>query len=156
MDMDNELARAKWLLFSAALLLVSCCITYGEAVYLVKGRQTDATITRVYEETLRGRFGANRGQRLTVEYSFAEPDGTRRRDSDTVSLDWDIPSTGKIPVQYTPGAEGRSRLAGHANWFGIGFFAVSVVLLVLFALGLYREMADTSPRSKKGRAVKKG
>lgn len=155
MDMDNELARAKWLLMSAALFLASCCMTYGEASYLLKGRETSATITKAYEVTQRGRFGTDRGQRLTVEYTFTEPNGTQRRDSDTVGLDWNVPASGKIPVQYTPGVDGRSRLAGHVNWLGIGIFAVSVVLIALFALGLYKEMADTSPRKRKGRAGKK-
>jgi hypothetical protein len=152
MDRDSELARAKWLLFSGILFLVSCFICYGELMYLLRGKQTRATLTKAYEVTRRGRFGLSSGTVLTVEYTFVEPDGTRREDSDTVSPDWELPSDGTVPVQYTPGSEGRSRLAGHVNWFGIGFFAVSVVVLGVFGYRLWREASEaTKPRPSKRR-----
>ena len=153
MDTDSELARAKWLFFSGILFIVSCFICYGELVYLLRGKQTQASITAAYEVPRRGRFGLSRSTVLTVEYTFVETDGTRREDSDTVSPDWKLPSNGTVPVQYTPGSEGRSRLSGHVNWFGIGFFVVSVVVLSIFGYRLWREASEaTKPRpSKRGR-----
>jgi hypothetical protein len=150
MDADNEIARAKWLLFSGLLFVVSCFICYDELVYVLKGRETQATVTKAYEVTRRGRFGLSRGTRLTVEYAFTEPDGTRRSDSDTVDPDWDLPSTGTVRVRYTPGASGRSRLAGHVNWGGIGIFVVSLGVMGYFGFRLWREAAEAMrPRKSK-------
>jgi hypothetical protein len=142
MDTDSELARAKWLFFSGILFIVSCFVCYSELMYFLREKQTQATITKAYEVTRRGRFGLGSGTALTVEYTFVEPDGTRRDDRDTVSPDWELPSDGTVPVQYTPGAEGRSRLSGHVNWFGIGFFVVSVVVLGVFGYRLWREASE--------------
>jgi hypothetical protein len=152
MDRDSELARAKWLLFSGVLFIVSCFICYSELMYFLRGKQTQATITKAYEVANRGRFGISRGTLLTVEYTFTEPDGTRRADSDTVRPDWELPSNGTVPVQYTPGSEGRSRLSGHVNWFGIGFFVLSVGVLGVFGYRLWREASEaTKPRHSKRR-----
>jgi hypothetical protein len=150
MDTDNELARAKGLLFGGVLFLVSCFICYGELIYLVRGRQAQANVTKSYESTRRGRFGLSQGTMVTVEYAFAEPDGTRRTGSDTVRPDWPLPSNGTVPVQYTPGEDGRSRLSGHVNWFGPGFFAVSVGVLGFFGYRLWREASEAfEPRKSR-------
>jgi hypothetical protein len=150
MDADQELARAKWLLFSGVLFLVSCFLSYAELVYLLRGKQVQATVTSAYETPIRGRFGTVRGMQRTVEYAFTEADGTRRTDSDTVSLDWDLPNNGTVPVQYTPGAEGRSRLAGHVNLVALVIFAVSVVVLGIFGYRLWREASEaTKPRRRR-------
>jgi hypothetical protein len=143
-DTDSELARAKWLLFSGAFFLASCFICWGELAYLLRGRRTDATVTKAYEVTRRGRFGIGSSTALTVEYAFAEPDGTRRTGSDTVPPDWDLPPNGKAPVQYTPGEDGRSRLAGHVHWAGLAIFAVSVVVLGFFGYRLWREASEAT------------
>ena len=154
MDSDNELARAKWLLISAFIFLVSGCISWGELNYLVAGRDTQADITKAFEVARRGRFGIGRSERLTLEYTFQEPDKTHRTGTDTVSLDWPIPASGKIPVRYTAGADGRSRLAGHVNLVGLTLFGLSVGAMGLFGYRLWREASEaTSDRKpKRGRA----
>jgi hypothetical protein len=148
MDADKELGRAKWLLISAVLFLVSCFLCYSEIAYLLSGHVTQATVTKAYE-VQRGRFGLS--TRLTVEYTFTEPDGTPRTDSDTVGTDWELPSTGTIAVQYTPGVDGRSRLSGHVNWVGIAIFVVSVGVLGFFGYRLWREAYDATRPTKPGR-----
>lgn len=153
MDRDNELARAKWLLGSGVLFLASCFACYSEMVYLLSGHKIDAAVTEAYEVTHRTRFGMSQGKALTVEYRFAEPDGTQRTGSDTVASNWDLPPTGTIPVQYTPGAEGRSRLAGHINWLGIWFFFVSIGVLAFFGYRLWREAVEATRPSKPKRRI---
>jgi hypothetical protein len=148
MDPDSELARAKWLLAAGAMFLVSCFVCYSEMTYLFRGQQTQATVTQIYEVARRGRFGISHGTSLSVEYTFTEPDGTRRMDSDTVSSDWEVPPNRTVAVQYTPGPSGRSRLAGHVNWFGIGFFVVSLGVLGFFGYRLWREASQATKRGK--------
>ena len=148
MDGDNELARAKWLLISGLLFIVSLFLCYAEVVYLLNGRETQANVTKTYEVTKRGRFGISRGTNRVVEYAFAEPDGTRRTDSDTVSADTDIGQ--KVAVRYTPGANGRSRLAGHVNWFGVILFSGSILSMTFFGFRIWREYkAGEAPRKRR-------
>lgn len=154
MDSDSELARAKWLLIAGAIFLVSGCVSWGEVVYLLFGRDAQADVTKAYEVTRRGRFGVGGRTRLTVEYSFSEPDGTRRTGTDTVPTDWFDQPGGKVEVRYTAGANGSSRLAGHVNWVGLGFFGLSVGLLGFFGFRLWREASDATRDRKPRRATK--
>ena len=148
MDTDSELAKAKWLLISGVLFVVSCFICYGELVYLLNGRETQASVTKVYEVTKRGRFGMNRGTRLEAEYAFKEPDGTRRTGTSTVGKDWDFSDS--VAVRYTPGENGRSRLAGHVNWLGIILFFASVCALGFFGFRIWRSYTESdSPRTSR-------
>jgi hypothetical protein len=144
MDNESEIARAKWLLFAGGLFLVSCFLCYTELVYVVSGRQTQADITNAYEVDKRGRFGLTIGKKLTIEYSFSEADGTRRTGSDTVRVDWLLPDTGTIPVRYTAGKDGRSRLAGHVNWIGIVIFAVSIAAMGTAGFRLWRMASEAA------------
>src|SRR5262245_31308328 len=139
MDTDREVARFKWLLVTGALFLVSCYFCYGELIYLLRGKEAYAKLTNAYE-VQRGRFGQR--TMLTVEYAFTEPDGTRRSDSVTVSPDWEPADNGMVLIQYTPGSDGRSRLSGHVNWFGIIFCAVSLLALGFFGVRLWREASE--------------
>ncbi|MBX7105945.1 MAG: hypothetical protein K1X57_17820 [Gemmataceae bacterium] len=152
MGSDTEIARAKWLLISAAIFLLSGCISWGELMYLVAGRDAQADVVKAYEVTRGGRFGLGGHQRLTVEFAFIEPDGTRRIGTDTVPPDWPLATGAKVPVRYTAGAEGRSRLADHANWIGLAVFGVSLASISIFGVRLWREALaetrDRSPRSK--------
>lgn len=150
MDADSEIKKAKWLFGAGLLFLFSCYLTYGELAYLIRGRQTEATITNTQEFVHRGRFGLGGSQRLAVEYTFTEPDGTHRQDSDTVSPEWNIPEKGNVTVQYTPGRNGRSRLAGHVNWFGLALFGISVTVVGVAGYRLWHQAAEaTSGRKRK-------
>ena len=141
---QNELARAKWLLLGIVLFLISGCMSYGEITYFLNGHDTEADITKTYES--RGRRG---GTSLTVEYAFAEPGGTRRKGMSSVATDWSVPNNGKVPVRYTAGADGSSRLAGRVNWIGLGLFAVSVGCVGVFVVRLLREgAAEPEPRRR--------
>lgn len=150
MDTGSEVAKFKWLLIVGVMFLISCYICYGEMVYLFRAEEIEATVTKTYE-VQRGRFG--RSTRLVVEYAFYEPNGAYRTDDDTVSTDWEMPASGKVAVEYTPGKEGRSRLSGHRNWFGIIFFVASLLLLGFFGVRLWSQAGEATqerkPRRKK-------
>ena len=152
MDTDNEIARAKWLLISAAIFLVSGCVSWGEVVYLISGHDAQADVVEAYEVKRGGKFGRGGQTRLSVDYTFNEPDGTRRTGTDMVSPDWPMPSGGKVPIRYTAGAEGNSRLAGQINWIGLMFFGMSIAAMGMFGYRLWleasEETSDRKPRRK--------
>lgn len=142
MDSDSELARFKWLLFGAVLFLVSGCLSWGELVYLVSGRDGEATVTKVYE--------ARRRFRTTTyaDYTFQDAEGNQRQDSAAMS---DPPAVGgKLAVRYTNGKDGSSRPAGRPNWIGISLFAGSLVWIGVFGFRLFREAREeTRPKARR-------
>lgn len=151
MDSESELSRAKWMLISAGIFLISGCISWGEMVYLVLGKEVQADITKAYEVNRGGKFGIGGSQMITVEYSYIEQDGARRTGTDTVPNDWPLPRGGKVPVRYKPGSENGSRLAGHVNWFGLVFFGLSTVSMGIFGFRLWREASDSKGHRKSRR-----
>ena len=148
MDSDHELARAKWLLLSAAIFLISGCISWDELVYWVSGRDIQADVVKAYQVTRRGRLGQSEVQRLTVDFAFTEPEGTRRTGTDTVARDWPLPGGGKVPVRYTAGANGSARLSGHVNWVGLVLFGFSLGSVGVFGFRLWREAVDATRDQK--------
>lgn len=140
MDMEREAGRLKWLVLCAVLFVISCFFAYAEFVYLTFGRDARAAITAT--SIVQGR----RSQRLRVDYQFTEPDGTQRTGSDLVSTAWTIPATRLVDVRYTPGPEGRSRLAENANWIWLAVFAISVTSIIAFiARVLIEAKRETQP-----------
>jgi hypothetical protein len=151
--MESELARAKWLFAVGILFIVSCFMCYAEADYLLNGRQIEANVTDLYKVTKRGRFGES--SHLKVDYTFTEPNGTSRTGSDTVGNDWKMPASKTVSVQYTPGAEGRSRLFGSINWVWIVIFFVSILVMGFFGIRLYLEAREaTKPIKRKRRRAR--
>jgi hypothetical protein len=149
--MDDELRRAKLFLAGLVLLVVSCVFGYEELSYLFLGRETSATVTGVKEITTHGRTGEHTHRE--VEFTFVEPGGTRRTGSDRLDTSWTPPANGVIQVRYTPGADGRARLAGHVNWLGVGMFAVALCLVLFFGVRLWLQArAATRPRKRKSSA----
>jgi hypothetical protein len=146
--MNSELARAKWLLFSIALFLVTGCVSWGEFTSLVFGRDIQADVVNSYEVTRKGRFGSNQGQKQVVDYSFTEPDGTRRLGTDTVSTDWTIPAGGKVTVRYTAGVNGNSRLGGHVNWIALSLFGLSSISMGVVGFMLWRTAREATRESR--------
>ena len=144
MEDNAELAKFKWLLLGGAIFLLSFCFTYEEVVYLINGHEIQANVTKAYVVTKRG------SSRLTVDYTFTEPDGTFRKGSDTVSPDWPLPQSGTVLVQYTAGADGSSRLAGHIYWLGVSIFTVSILFMGIGIYNLVQEAnEDVKPRKRR-------
>lgn len=122
MDMDNEMARFKWLLVAGLVFVVSAFFSWRELKYAVVGKQADAKLVRVYETTESGRRG-RRVEKLAVEYQFKEAGGATRKESDTIAADADRPAGPTVAVQYLDGSPGRSRLAGNGQrWWLLVFF----------------------------------
>jgi hypothetical protein len=141
MDTRWEMRKVRWLFAGLKLFLLGACLSGAECSYALNGRNATATVTRVVPTTTR--WG---GSRLTVEYEFTEPDGTRRRDNDEVATGWAKPPNGKVEVRYTPGSSGLSRFAGHVAWLGLGiFFSAILVVIVLFVI-LGRDARDLDRR----------
>ena len=151
MDATREVGRAKWLLIALAVLLISGCLSYGEAIYWIGGEDVQADITKVSETQRRRRWIGQNRKRLIIEYAFAEPNGARRTGSDTVSRDWPGPKSGKVGVRYTPGENGSSRLAGEANWIALALFGLSAAAVVVFVGKLYLEARAATREPKRRR-----
>lgn len=141
--MRNELGRAKWLLLSALIFLMSACVSWGEVVYLVVGQHAQGRVERAYEVTRRSRLGLH-SKRLVVEFTFTEGDGTRRKGSDTLSVDWPVPADGVVAIQYTAGVEGSSRVAGHVNWVALTIFTLSLLAMGGFGYHLWQEASEAT------------
>lgn len=152
MDAGHEIAKAKWLILAGIAFLITGCVSWGEFIYLITGKTAEATITKTAEVTKRGRFGISTGTKLEVSYSFTEADGTRRTGADTTDLNWSVPTSGKTPVQYTPGVEGDSRLSGKVNWIALSIFAVTLLAVGWFTFRLIRqasaEVHDKKPNRR--------
>lgn len=144
MDEERELARAKWAMLVFAVFVISAWVSYDELALYLNGRDAQADVTKVYMSQNR------RGSRLTIEYAFTEPDGTRRRAMTTTSPDAPPPApNAKLAVRYTPGESGNVRLAGHVNWIAIGIFGASLCVVLVVIVILVREANDDAPRRKR-------
>ena len=150
MDSESEIARAKWLLGAVAVFLVSAFISYREMVYLARGRDTEAKVTKAYEMRRDQLFGLIPVKKLVVDYEFTDANNHRRTGSDEVSGDWPLSPSGVVPVRYT---DGYSRLVGHHNWFGVGLFVASLIYLGGSGYWFWRHvsaaMSDQKPRRKR-------
>src|SRR5690349_5495740 len=111
MDMDHEMRRAKFAVAALVVFFVCGYFAYHEARYAVFGATVDADVLRVSEQIIHGRRGS-RTQKLLVEYRFADPSGTVRKESDTVPMDFPVAQQGEtLPVQFIGGVPGASRLS---------------------------------------------
>jgi hypothetical protein len=136
MSRDDDMAKAKWVLVVGALFLISCFMCYDELAYQIGGHEAVATVTKAYASSSR------RSTRQTVEYAWAEADGTQRRGMLTVDPSWAPPPDGKLAIRYTPGETGRSRLVGRVPWIWIAVFVGSVAGLGVFMFLMWREATE--------------
>jgi hypothetical protein len=131
---------AKLFLFCSILLIITGFYAFEECVYLVAGREATAKVTGASVVTTLRRSGTHK--HLKVEFAFVEPNGTQRTGSDTASADWIPP--GEVAIRYTPGKDGRSRLAGTSNWLLVGLFFVSLAVVAGFAVRLWLEAREAT------------
>ena len=132
--------RFRVLLFGIGLFAISGYYCFVETEYLVQGQSARAMVTSTKPTSdRRGRHARiNR-----VEYRFAEPNGTQRSGSDHRPLDWTPPPNGRIVVEYTPGQDGRSRMAGSVNSRAILLFGGCLVVLAVFGIFLWSRTRET-------------
>lgn len=151
-DMDDEVARFKWLLIGVFAFLISGYYSYSEWKFAIWGRTAEATVTRTYETTESGRRFRKRHYTV-VEYQFPEADGTTRSERDKVSAGVVVPGSGRIFVQYLPGVADSSRLAGQTSWISVCVFVGSLIWLGVAGYKLHLE-ANTPGYSSRRRRRK--
>ena len=106
----------------------------------ISSRAVPATVIQLSAVTVRLR--SSNSKQLQVEYTFAEPNGTRRSGSDSQPLGWKPPADGTVLVQYTPGEYGRSRMAGKVNVVVLVLFGCSFAVRAVFGFLLVRRRRD--------------
>ena len=143
MDAERNLQKAHLLFIGLAMLLVGGCLSYLELIYLFRGREAQATITKAWEIRKLG------STRWSVEYEFNEPGVGQRRGTDSCSTGWPGVMNGTVAVRYTPGKDGESRLSGNVSWLGLGLFAAAIALIIWGIIVVSREMYVDKPRKKR-------
>lgn len=146
MEVDNEVARFKWMLGAGLMFLVSGCFSVGELRYAVSGTTTDAQLLEVKEVVSRGRWG-RQYTNLSVSYHFTDTAGGERTEKDLVPDDWPIASTPTIAVQYIPGKPEWSRLSGNRRDWALIVFGLSLCGVGWFGVMVYRAVNNPIPRS---------
>src|SRR4029079_17558591 len=106
-----------------------------ELKYAVRGKTADAEITDVREIPAMRRSGP----RLEIHYTFTDAEGNIRTEHETIPADTPPPETDKLPVQYLPGVEKSSRIAGRARIEAVFFFFGSLLWLAWSMFKLARE-----------------
>lgn len=143
--MSEEVNKFKFLMFGVFAFLISGCFTYYEIDMLLRGTDGQATVLKLFEST--GRRGS---VRLSVEYEFKDAEGNIRKGNVTTSLSRVNEFMVKtIPIRYSPGKDGRSRLAGDVNWLFIALFVGSILMIGFGAYKLIREANDDGPKPRK-------
>jgi hypothetical protein len=116
----------------AVAFLISACFVLGEARYWAFGRTAQASVIRANspDET---------DDAFIIRYSFTDPKtGSHREEVDAVPSWWGPPPD-EMDVEYVPGRVGASRVAGHHNWWALGFFALTSLGLLVGLGYLYRD-----------------
>ena len=146
----SDRLKVRLVILILIFLVMGGYYSYVEIAYLFQGRETTGTVTKVTDVTKRRRFGTYTSRE--VEFAFAESNGTQRSGEDSKGTNWTPPSNGVIEVQYTPGANGRARLAGPVQWIGFVFLAIAVAVILFVAVRLWLEAQEAyRPRKKKKR-----
>lgn len=137
MDLEHETRQFKWML--AALLIFACSafFSWREVKYAVLGKEVDARLVRIREWTERS--GRTTKQVWLIDYSFTDPPGTERRESDTLPITADTPMEKTLKVQYLPGSPGLSRLPQNSRQFWILIFLGSLAFVAFKFFQLVRE-----------------
>ena len=150
MDGRTELIKFRLLMAFVVAFLGSAWYSVDEFMLTAFGTDATATVTKVTRGTKRGRFGASRGDEYLTTVTWAEPNGTFRRDDFTTGHPVGVEGR-LIRVRYTPGEDGRARPAGYRNWAPPITLAVCSLAILGLGVWLYRESEEAyRPRRKKG------
>jgi hypothetical protein len=135
-DQDAELKRFKWLLGAGLSFLISGYFSYDEMKYAIWGKTAEA---HVYEARETIRSSLRSPPMVSLKYTFTESDGTPRSEFDSIPANSPFAQLQTVTVQYLPGVEKSSRIAGRVRLMAILFFCGSVVWLAGSIIGLVRE-----------------
>ena len=102
-----------WLFAGLAAFVAAVALAWPELQYLLFAQTVDAQVAEV-RELVESRRRSDELM-LQVEYVFADGPITRR-ERDRVPISWPRPTAGATTaVEYLPGQQLASRLAGHRN-----------------------------------------
>ena len=79
---------------------------------------------------------------LRVSYEYTEANGTRRSETDNISIDWDGPRSGAVSVQYFAGVDHSGRIKGTGNVAFVVVFAASMAGLGFCGYKVWRIASD--------------
>jgi hypothetical protein len=119
-----EWLKLRLLLAGVVMFVVSGFFSCSELNYLARGKTIAATKASSHTVQQRGRYGTT--QELYVSYEFNDG-GKVRKESDEVALDFNLPSSGPIMIEYIPDSADYSRLEGHHHWWAITIFTCSFI-----------------------------
>ena len=140
-----ERKKLQFLIVGLIGLLVSGCSTINETRYLVFGKETQAEIKSVNENT--GRSGRN--GTWSVKYEFEEEDGAMRKEEDYGSGSLALLGTGSfIEIEYIPGSVESSRILGHHSRWGTIPFLICLVIVGIASWRFMKEYREHERREK--------
>jgi hypothetical protein len=152
-DDDGESWKLKLLAYGIGFFLFTGCISCTEFDYYRHGRIAIATASSHMD------IGPKCRQYNFLDYQFVDADGNLRKNSVLADRSWPVGQSGKVEVEYLPGASGSSRLARHRNWGCLVVFGTSIVLAVVgsiwFWVVMYRAANHTRPRRRGRRGATK-
>lgn len=146
MDEEAELVKLKWLIFAGLAFLVSSFFAWTELRYALWSRTTEAEVVDVFETETIGRRG-RRIPVLAVEYRFTDEAGVPRFERDEVARGWQPPANRRVAIEYFPGENGGSRLAGNRNWRSLVVFFGTLAVLAFAGWKLWREAREAVAQS---------
>ena len=149
MDHD-ELRKVKLIFTSFFVFVVSGFTSCNEIRYSLFGEKTEARIV----EMKRIREGRSPRESLSISYVFNDKKRGDTRENDTVSLDYPVPESSVIPIEYFPGEVYSSRIAGNTNHVWIVIFVVSLAVFIGFIVKLAVEAQEPSKDRKRARRLK--
>ncbi|QDT01532.1 hypothetical protein HG15A2_48740 [Adhaeretor mobilis] len=144
--MNPLTVRAMMLVF--CIWMVSCVSSCSEVLYYFNKQEAEAKITKIYEETHRGR---HIGQHISYRFQHAETDEFERGGfvvDDADAINFAVGQT--IPIEYRGSSPALSRLKGTNNSFWVTIFLVSSVLMIgLVAVMSYLSMQEEKRSSRR-------
>jgi hypothetical protein len=140
--MRRQIALARLAGAGMVLFVISGVITIGEIGYFLWGQTTTAEFKKV--QPVYDNRGPARMQ--SVKYAFIDDDGHRRVERNRVPLDWKPPANGRLRIEYVPGTEGKSRLAGSRNDAMVYvFFGTLAFSLITFCAAWHQAYKNGDP-----------
>ena len=122
---------ARIAVLGGGLFVASAAVSIGELRYAIWGKPTTADFRNTVTHTNK----CGEPIQTSVHYVFKDDGGQKRRNHDSVALDWKPPADGKLRIEYVSGNFASSRLAGNRNfamlWIFAGSMTVSIVALVV-------------------------
>lgn len=156
MDDDSDFQKLKVLLIVGVVFLGSCWSMWTESKYLLRGKNTEATIDAIQEREVRS--GRRRRPRTVLDLRFHYID----QSTDNMVIDDLMRELGateavgdKLMIQYLPGVADSAREG--ANVFMIVIFVVASGAMVWSVVSMAREAnapISTTRNKKSGRSRK--